>query len=82
MVRVAERDRVLADLHAAGIGAGIHYPTPVHLTGAFAALGFSEGAFPASETLAGEILSLPLFPGITEAQQERVVEVLAKAVVR
>lgn len=82
VVRVAERDRVLADLHAAGIGAGIHYPTPVHLTGAFADLGLAEGSFPASETLAGEILSLPLFPGITEAQQERVVEVLAKAVVR
>ncbi|AEA24120.1 DegT/DnrJ/EryC1/StrS family aminotransferase [Pseudonocardia benzenivorans] len=82
VVRVAERDRVLADLHAGGIGAGIHYPTPVHLTGAFAHLGHGSGAFPAAEALAGEILSLPLYPGITQAQQERVVEVLAKAVAR
>ena len=61
----------------AGIGAGIHYPTPVHLTGAFAGLGRGPGSFPVSERMANEILSLPLFPEITPEQQERVVEVLA-----
>ncbi len=81
VVRVADRDAVLGALHAAGIGAGIHYPTPVHLTGAFAGLGHGVGAFPVSELVAGEILSLPLFPEITAAQQERVVSVLADAVV-
>ncbi|CCH29845.1 DegT/DnrJ/EryC1/StrS family aminotransferase [Actinosynnema sp. NPDC047251] len=80
VVRVAERDRVLAALHAAGIGAGIHYPTPVHLTGAFDSLGHARGDFPVSEAVAGEILSLPLFPEITAAQQERVVTALAEAV--
>ncbi|GLW92470.1 DegT/DnrJ/EryC1/StrS family aminotransferase [Actinokineospora globicatena] len=80
VVRVANRDAVLGKLHAEGIGAGIHYPTPVHLTGAFADLGLGEGAFPASERLGTEILSLPLFPEITEAQQERVVSVLTEAV--
>ncbi|GAA3020990.1 DegT/DnrJ/EryC1/StrS family aminotransferase [Actinokineospora globicatena] len=80
VVRVANRDAVLGKLHAEGIGAGIHYPTPVHLTGAFADLGLGEGAFPASERLGAEILSLPLFPEITEAQQERVVSVLTEAV--
>ncbi|SDC92145.1 DegT/DnrJ/EryC1/StrS family aminotransferase [Actinokineospora iranica] len=80
VIRVAERDTVLKALHAAGIGAGIHYPTPVHRTGAFAGLGHGEGAFPVSERVAGEILSLPLFPEITEAQQERVVSALADAV--
>ncbi|GAA3458430.1 DegT/DnrJ/EryC1/StrS family aminotransferase [Saccharothrix longispora] len=80
VVRVAERDRVLKALHAAGIGAGIHYPTPVHLTGAFAGLGHAPGDFPVAEATAGEILSLPLFPEITAAQQERVVEALAEAV--
>ncbi|WP_443217829.1 DegT/DnrJ/EryC1/StrS family aminotransferase [Saccharothrix sp. CCNWYY140] len=80
VVRVAERDRVLKSLHEAGIGAGIHYPTPVHLTGAFDSLGHALGDFPVAEAVAGEILSLPLFPEITEAQQERVVEALAKAV--
>ncbi len=79
VIQVDDRDRVLADLHAAGIGAGIHYPTPVHLTGAFADLG-KAGDFPAAERLGDTILSLPLFPEITAEQQERVVEVLAAAV--
>jgi dTDP-4-amino-4,6-dideoxygalactose transaminase len=79
VVRVPDRDRVLGELHAAGIGAGIHYPTPVHLTGAFASLGKGPGSFPVAERVAGELLSLPLFPEITESQQERVVSVLTKA---
>ncbi|WP_199442692.1 DegT/DnrJ/EryC1/StrS family aminotransferase [Umezawaea beigongshangensis] len=80
VVRVAERDRVLAELHAAGIGAGVHYPTPVHLTGAFSSLGHGPGAFPVAERAAGELLSLPLFPEITASQQERVVAALRGAV--
>ncbi|WP_158881468.1 DegT/DnrJ/EryC1/StrS family aminotransferase [Amycolatopsis anabasis] len=80
VVRVDERDRVLEQLRAEGIGAGIHYPTPVHLTGAFAHLGYPRGAFPLAEKMADEILSLPLFPEITAAQQERVVDVLAEAI--
>ncbi|MGY1739549.1 MULTISPECIES: DegT/DnrJ/EryC1/StrS family aminotransferase [unclassified Blastococcus] len=82
VVRVPARDAVLADLGAAGIGAGIHYPVPVHLTGALADCGHRPGDFPVAERAAGEILSLPLFPGITAAQQERVAEVLAAAVGR
>nr|WP_242613347.1 DegT/DnrJ/EryC1/StrS family aminotransferase [Herbihabitans rhizosphaerae] len=80
VVRVAERDRVLESLHAKGIGAGIHYPTPVHLTGAFAHLEHRDGDFPIAERLAGEILSLPLFPEITVSQQERVVDAVAEAI--
>jgi dTDP-4-amino-4,6-dideoxygalactose transaminase len=80
VVRVADRDRVLAALDAAGVGAGIHYPTPVHLTGAYAGLGLGEGSFPVAEAAAREILSLPLYPHITPAQQEYVVEVLTQAV--
>ncbi|MFC5059350.1 DegT/DnrJ/EryC1/StrS family aminotransferase [Saccharothrix xinjiangensis] len=80
VVRVPERDRVLGALHEAGVGAGIHYPTPVHLTGAFESLGHAPGDFPVAEAVAGEILSLPLFPEITPAQQERVVAALAGAV--
>ncbi len=82
VVQVDRRDDVLATLNASGIGAGIHYPTPLHLTGAFAHLGLGPGAFPMAETLAGRILSLPLYPGITAAQQERVVDVLAAAAQR
>lgn len=81
VVRVADRDRVLADLARAGIGAGIHYPQPVHLTGAYAHLGLGRGTAPVAEAAAGEILSLPMHPHLTEAMQDRVVEVLASAVV-
>jgi dTDP-4-amino-4,6-dideoxygalactose transaminase len=79
VVRVPHRDRVLKELHAAGIGAGIHYPVPIHLTAAFAGLGYADGAFPAAERTARELLSLPIFPEITAAQQERVVSVLMAA---
>jgi dTDP-4-amino-4,6-dideoxygalactose transaminase len=78
-VRVPDRDQVLKELHAAGIGAGIHYPVPIHLTKAFADLGYSQDAFPVVERTARELLSLPLFPEITAAQQERVVSALISA---
>lgn len=80
VVRVQDRDEVLAKLHEAKIGAGIHYPVPVHLQGAFSHLGHSAGDFPHSELAADEILSLPLFAEITESQQERVADVLRSAV--
>lgn len=79
VVRVPERDRVLATLHQHGIGAGVHYPTPLHLHGAMAHLGYQEGAFPMAEACAREGLSLPLFPHIEPAEQERVVEELSAA---
>jgi dTDP-4-amino-4,6-dideoxygalactose transaminase len=79
VVRVPDRDRVLKELHAAGIGAGIHYPVPIHLTPAFADLGYAEGAFPVAERIARELLSLPMFPEITAAQQERVASTLISA---
>lgn len=76
VVRVAERERVMAGLSAAGIGSGIHYPTPLHLTEAYAGLGYQQGQFPVAEAAAGTILSLPMFPHLSEAQQERVAVVL------
>ena len=78
VVRVPDRDSVLRRVNAAGIGAGIHYPVPVHLQPAFRHLG-GPGSFPVAETAAQEILSLPLYPGITAQQQERVVNVLRSA---
>jgi dTDP-4-amino-4,6-dideoxygalactose transaminase len=80
VVRVPERDRVLKELNEAGIGAGIHYPTPCHLQGAYASSGHARGSFPVAERAADEILSLPIFPGITEEQQERVAEVLLQSI--
>ena len=79
-IRVAERDRVLAHLNAAGIGATIHYPVPIHLQSAFAPLGLAAGTLPVAERAAAELLSLPIFPGITPAQQERVRDELIKAI--
>jgi dTDP-4-amino-4,6-dideoxygalactose transaminase len=70
---------VLKELQAAGIGAGIHYPVPIHLTAAFAELGAAEGAFPATEQASRELLSLPLFAEITAGQQERVADTLKSA---
>ncbi|WP_033218762.1 DegT/DnrJ/EryC1/StrS family aminotransferase [Kitasatospora phosalacinea] len=76
------RDGVLAALREAGIGAGVHYPVPVHLQPAFRHLGHAEGAFPVTERAAGQLLTLPLFPQITEGQQARVAETLAAALRR
>jgi len=80
VVRVPRRDEVLARLHAAGIQAAVHYPTPIHLQGAFRALGHRHGDFPVAEAAAGAVLSLPIYPGITPAQQERVAAALRAAV--
>lgn len=79
VVRVPRRDEVLQRLNAAGVGAGIHYPVPCHLQGAFAHLGHREGDFPVAEKAAREILSLPMFAEITPDQQARVAEELGKA---
>ena len=79
VVQIDERDRVLAGLQQAGIGAGIHYPTPIHLTGAYASLGYQAGEYPVSESAADRILSLPVYPHITLEQQRWVVGVTAAA---
>ena len=79
VVRVSHRDQVLAQLAEAGIGTGIHYPVPVHLQNAYAHLGYQKGDLPLTETLASEILSLPMFPHLTAEEQQRVARELAKA---
>lgn len=80
VVQLQNRDAVLAQLNAAGVGAGIHYPTPIHLTKAFSYLGKGLGDFPVSESASERILSLPIFPHISLEQQERVVAELIVAV--
>ena len=79
VVQVDRRDDVLGRLQADGIGAGVHYPVPIHLHGAFASMGRGRGSFPVSEHAARRLLSLPLFPEITPAQQELVVDRLRSA---
>jgi dTDP-4-amino-4,6-dideoxygalactose transaminase len=80
VVRIGNRDEVVARLNAAGIDAAVHQPVPLHRQPAFAGLGHGEGDFPVAESAAATMLSLPLFPGITEAQQDLVVAELLSAV--
>lgn len=80
VVRVDDRDKVSVALGEAGVGHGIHYPAPIHLLPAFAHLGLGAGSFPVAEAQAPKILSLPMFPGITEDQQSYVADVVRKAV--
>jgi dTDP-4-amino-4,6-dideoxygalactose transaminase len=75
--RRASAQAALAD---AGIATGIHYPAPVHLTEAFSYLGYGPGDFPVAEAAAEQILSLPMFPHITDGQVERVAAAVAEAV--
>lgn len=80
VVQVDRRDRVLTELEAAGIGAAIHYPTPLHLTAAYAGLGYRLGQFPVAEAAAERILSLPMFPHLSLEQQVQVVGSLRRSV--
>jgi dTDP-4-amino-4,6-dideoxygalactose transaminase len=73
VVRVQDRDLLQAHLTDAGIGTGIHYPIPLHLQKAYEHLGFKKGAFPVTERVASEIVSLPLFPQLAHNQQDAVV---------
>jgi len=76
VVRVPNRDKVLATLINEGIEAGIHYPVPLHLQAACDYLGISAGALPVSERAASEILSLPIFPELCEKDQDRIIDVM------
>ena len=80
VVQVDRRDAVLDALHANGVGAGVHYPIPLHRQPVFADHPSAAMEFPVATRAAGRIMSLPLFPGITESQQEQVVTRLADAV--
>ena len=72
-LRAPDRERVQAGLTAAGIATGIHYPIPVHLQPAYSDLGYKQGDFPNAEAAAREVLSLPMFPEMTDAQISEVV---------
>ena len=82
VVKVPDRDRVLAELHAEGIGAGVHYPTPVHLQPAWQSSGMPPCDLPHAEGLARSVLSLPLYGQMSSGQVEKCVDALAKAVGR
>lgn len=72
-IRTSDPEALAATLGERGIGTGRHYPVPAHLTRAYEWLGLRRGEFPVSERLSDELLSLPIFPGMTEAQQDAVI---------
>lgn len=73
-IRVTERDALVSALKEKGIACGIHYPVPIHLQQAYRHLGLGKGSFPVAERCAEEIVSLPMFPELTEEQIHYVVE--------
>ena len=79
-IRVQERDEVMRLLGEKGIGCGVHYPIPVHLQEAYRSLGYGRGDFPIAERCAAEFISLPMFPELTSAQLEIVVQAVKEAV--
>ncbi len=74
VVRVSNRDEFQTRLKELGIATGVHYPLPLHQQPAYAHLGIPEGAYPVSEKLAGEIVSLPMFAELTPEQVEFVTQ--------
>lgn len=80
-VRVgSNRDAILKELNARGIGAGIHYPIPIHLQPAMARYGWKAADFPNAAAAADTILSLPIYPEITNEQLSQIAEDLAEIV--
>ena len=76
VVRSPERDAVLSRLHDAGVGAAIHYPVPLHRQPSLSGLGYATDQFPVANRLAAEILSLPIYPGLSDDQIDRVLTIL------
>lgn len=73
VVRTQERKELQDHLTKASIGTGIHYPVPVHLQKPYRLMGFKEGDYPVAENAAAQVLSLPMYPGLSLAQQECVI---------
>lgn len=79
-IRVKSRDAFMDALGKKDVATGIHYPVPVHLTGAYSSLGYKMGDFPVAEKCAAEFVSLPMFAELTEAQIKYVCEEIKKIV--
>jgi dTDP-4-amino-4,6-dideoxygalactose transaminase len=77
IVRVQDRDGLQKHLQSRGISTGIHYPIPIHLQEAYRYLGYQRGDFRITEEYAGEILSLPMYPELTEEQIQYVVKAIS-----
>ncbi len=76
VVRHPKRDELKKHLDENGVGCALHYPLPLHLQKCYASLGYKAGDFPVSEKSANQCLSLPIYPEMTDAQIQRVAEVI------
>jgi UDP-2-acetamido-2-deoxy-ribo-hexuluronate aminotransferase len=75
-VRARRRDELKLHLATLGIGSGVYYPVALHLQQCFEELGGKPGALPAAEGLCEEVLSLPVFPELSEAQVDHVIDAI------
>lgn len=80
VVRHPARDAIVEALAARGVAAGIHYPWPIHTMRGYARFGYREGSLPVTERAAREVFSLPMYPSLTNADQDRVCDTLLDAV--
>lgn len=76
VIRCKERDALMAYLDEKGIGTIIHYPIPPHLSEAYQYLGLKEGSLPITEQCAKEVLSIPLYNGMTQEEQDKVIDAI------
>lgn len=76
VIQAERRDALQEHLTRLGIGTGLHYPLPLHRQKAYSHLGYAEGSLPVTERVARKILSLPMFPELTEAQIDRVAQAI------
>jgi dTDP-4-amino-4,6-dideoxygalactose transaminase len=76
VIRHGNRDALAEHLKSQGVSSGLHYPLPLHLQKCYRQWGYGAGSLPETERAAAEILSLPMFPGLTPAQQRRVTDTI------
>lgn len=76
VIRTSRREELIAYLNEREIGTIIHYPIPPHLSEAYQGLGYGRGSFPITEQYADEVLSIPMYNGMTEEEQTCVIEAL------